>query len=85
MTTEVENEITSIYLYELENRFEEYINERYTEHHFPYIVGNQTVSVKPYEILKKAEPIVYDNALYEYALSLKEEEGIEVLGYNDNE
>lgn len=78
-------ELTTIYKYELEARFEDYINERHAEYHFPFIVGSQTISVKPYDILKEVEPIVYDNALYEYALQLKEEEGIQVLGYNDNE
>jgi hypothetical protein len=76
-------EETRLYKYELEARFEEYLNERYADYHFPRIVGDLTVSITPYNILKNAEPAVYDNALYEFAEMLKEEEGIVVIEYND--
>ena len=77
---------TEIEKWELENRFADYLNENYPAYHFARLMGGDiSVSISPADILLYADRTAYDNALYEYSLSLMEGEKIIVRNYNEDQ
>lgn len=85
-TSTIHPDFTEIQKWELENRFAEYLNETYPAYHFPRMFGTDlTVSISPADILLYGDRTAYDNALYEYSLTLLEGEKIVVSNYNEDQ